>query len=49
MKNGSETWGKGGEQKGPVKVPSKTQKGLTTADVTKKGTVQPTPCKENGK
>jgi len=47
MRNGSETHGKGGEQKGPVKVPSKTQKGLTTADVTKKGTVKPTPCKEN--
>ena len=40
MKNGSETHGHGGEQKGPVKVPSKTQKNDILRD-TRKGTVCP--------
>lgn len=47
MKNGSETWGKGGKQEGPVKVPDKNQKGLDAPDVMKKGTVKPTKGKEN--
>ena len=41
LKNGSETHQKGGEQTGKVKVPGKSQKGFTTAEVTKKGTVKP--------
>ena len=46
MKNGSETHGKGGKQEGPVKVPDKSQKGLTKSDVMKKGTVVPAKGKE---
>ena len=40
LKNGSETHQKCGEQKGPVKVPSHTQKNDISRD-TRKGTVKP--------
>ena len=40
MKNGSEKHGVGGEQKGPVKVPGKTQKNGILRD-TRKGNVKP--------